>query len=126
MTFSTLHIASAFFMSLFSFKKVKQCKLYVKYLTLLSLCFFSLNCATNSPKFFQNSEQIKVSENAVNINTASVAELKKLPHVGAKTAAKIIEHRKRFGDFRRPAHLLLVTGISDQRFRNMRSMIKVK
>ncbi len=113
-------------MSDFSFKKVKQCKLFVNYLTLLSLSFFALNCTSNSPEFVDDSPQISVSENAININRATAVELEKIPHIGAKTAVKIIEHRQRFGEFRRPEHLLLVNGISDKRFRNMRSMIKVK
>ena len=109
-----------------SFKNVKQCKLIVKYLTLLSLCIFALNCSSNLTKFVNNSEQIEVSANAININRASAEELEKLPHIGAKTASQIIEHRNKFGDFRRPEHLLLVSGISDKRFRNMQNMIKVK
>jgi competence protein ComEA len=110
----------------FSFKNIKQCKLSVKYLTLLSLCFFVINCSSISPKITRNPSPVRVSENAININTASLAELEKLPHIGAKTAEKIVEYREQFGKFRRPEHLLLVGGISDKRFRKMRSMIKVK
>lgn len=113
-------------MSRFSYKIIKQCKLLVKYLTLLMLSCFAVNCSSVSPKTIQNSAPIIVSENAININIASSAELEKLPHIGAKTAEKIIEYRERFGEFRRPEHLLLVGGISDKRFRKMRSMIKVK
>lgn len=69
---------------------------------------------------------IEIAENAVNINLATSEELEKLPNVGAKTAAKIIEHREKFGKFRRPEHLLLVAGISDKRFREMRNMIKTE
>ena len=109
-----------------SFKNVKQCRQFVKYLTLLSLCIFVANCSSDSPTFVKNSEKIQLSANAININMASAEALEKLPHIGAKTAIQIIEHRKRFGDFRRPEHILLVEGISDKRFRNMRTMIKVK
>lgn len=110
----------------FSVKNIRRYEFFVKYLILLSLCFFAINCSIDSPKFIQNSAPIEISENAININKANLEELQKLPHVGAKTAEKIIIHREKFGDFRRPEHLLLVTGISDKRFRNMRSMIKVK
>lgn len=110
----------------FSVKNVGQCEFFVKYLILLSLCIFVLNCSSNSPKIVQNPAPIEISENAININKANSEELQKLPHIGAKTAEKIIAHREKFGDFRRPEHLLLVAGISDKRFRNMRSMIKVK
>ena len=70
--------------------------------------------------------QIFVSESAVNINTASAKELEKLPRVGEKTARRIVEHRERFGAFRKPEHLLLVDGISDARFRQMRNFVKVE
>jgi competence ComEA-like helix-hairpin-helix protein len=78
----------------------------------------------NSPETVENSPVI--SENAVNINTASAEELEKLPHVGKETARKIIEHRERYGNFRRAEHLILVEGISDKKFREMRNFIKIK
>jgi competence protein ComEA len=67
-----------------------------------------------------------IAENAININTATVAELEKLPNVGAKLAEKIVEHREKYGNFRKPEHLLLVQGISDERFRRMRNLIKTE
>lgn len=91
------------------------------------LCFFTLNCVTKQPKQFLSTEnQILVSKSAVNINTASAEELEKLPNIGAKTAQEIINHREKFGAFRKPEHLLLVRGISDSRFRKMRSLIKTE
>ena len=67
-----------------------------------------------------------MSENAVNINTASLEELQKIPNIGAKTAVKIIEYREKFGGFRKPEHLLLIDRISDVRFREMRSLVKTE
>ncbi len=62
----------------------------------------------------------------VNINTAGKGELMNIPHVGERTAAKIIEHRERFGPFRRVEQLMLVEGISDQRFRRIRHLLRVE
>ncbi|CAN5727633.1 N/A [soil metagenome] len=62
----------------------------------------------------------------VNINTAGSDELMTIPHVGERTAAKIIEHRERFGPFRKVEQLMLVEGISDQRFRRIRHMLRVE
>lgn len=91
------------------------------------LYFLTLNCVTKQPKQFLSTEnQILVSKSAVNINTASAEELEKLPDIGAKTAQEIINHREKFGAFRKPEHLLLVRGISDSRFRKMRSLIKTE
>ena len=61
----------------------------------------------------------------VNINKASRAELERLPGVGPATASRIVEHRERYGPFRRAEHLLLVRGFSDSRFRELRPLIAV-
>lgn len=66
------------------------------------------------------------SEAAININTASVEELTRIPHVGEKVASKIIEHREQNGPFRRVEHLMLIQGISDKRFRKIRPLVKVE
>lgn len=66
------------------------------------------------------------SESAININTATAETLEKLPNIGAKTAQAIIGHREKFGRFRKPEHLLLVRGISDRRFREIRNLVKTE
>lgn len=70
--------------------------------------------------------QFQLTENAININTATAGDLEKLPDIGAQTAKSIIEHREKFGGFRKPEHLLLVPKISDKRFRKIRNLIKVE
>jgi competence ComEA-like helix-hairpin-helix protein len=62
----------------------------------------------------------------ININTASVKELEKLPGIGKGLAERIIEHREKFGPFRRAEHLIMVRGISDKRFRALRDSITVE
>lgn len=59
----------------------------------------------------------------VNINTASPAELEKLPGIGRALAARIVEHRQQFGLFRRAEHLMMVRGISARRFQAVRALI---
>lgn len=59
----------------------------------------------------------------ININTASVDELEKLPGIGKTLAARIVEHRENYGPFRKPEHLMVVPGISDRKFRSMRDLI---
>ncbi len=68
---------------------------------------------------------ISPSAAAVNINTASTSELQKIPHIGEKIAGQIIEHRDRYGPFRRAEDLILIPGISDSRFRKIRSLVRV-
>src|ERR1051325_8551232 len=62
----------------------------------------------------------------ININTASADELEKLPGIGRALAARIIEHREKYGSFRKPEHLIIVRGISDKRFRALRELITVE
>lgn len=62
----------------------------------------------------------------ININTASVKELEKLPGIGKALAERIVEHREKYGSFRRPEHLIMVRGISDKRFRALRDAITVE
>ena len=98
----------------------------IKLLALLVLSFLFVSC--NKKETQQNltpENQVK-AENAVNINTATAAELEKLPNIGAKLAQNIIEYRENYGAFRRAEHLILVPGISDKRFREMQNLIKVE
>jgi len=74
---------------------------------------------TNSGSNQQNAQRI-------NINTASAQELEKLPGIGKALAARIVEHREKYGPFRRPEHLIIVRGISDKRFRMLRDLITVQ
>ena len=68
----------------------------------------------------------RASAQLVNINDASTAELEKLPGIGRGLAARIVAHRAEYGSFRRPEHLMMVRGISDRRFRALRTLIKAE
>lgn len=90
-------------------------------------CFLSAcNQQNNTKQILSTENQIQISASAVNINTASAAELEKLPHVGRQTAQEIIEYREKFGRFRKPEYLMFVRGISDRRYRDLRNLIKVE
>ncbi len=62
----------------------------------------------------------------ISINRASREELEKLPGIGAALAARIVEQRERYGRLRRAEHLLMVRGISERRFRELRRFITVE
>jgi competence ComEA-like helix-hairpin-helix protein len=96
-------------------------------LALLISGFLFVSCNKKETQPVLTTENaVELRENAVNINTASVEELEKLPNVGARLAQKIVEHREKYGKFRTPAHLILVPGISDGRFREMQNLIKTE
>jgi competence ComEA-like helix-hairpin-helix protein len=83
---------------------------------------------TNTPQnqTFSEKTDISIAENAININTASAEELEKLPKIGKGIARKIIKHRERYGKFRKAEHLILVRGMSDKKFREIQSLVKVE
>ena len=62
----------------------------------------------------------------IDINTASVEELEKLPGVGKAISERIVAHRKLHGRFRRAEHLMMVRGMSDKKFRQLRNLITVE
>jgi competence protein ComEA len=66
------------------------------------------------------------SANAININTASAAELETLPRIGPKTAALIVKFREDNGPFRRVEHLMQIRGISEKRFNEIRPFIRTE
>ncbi|MET0623112.1 MAG: helix-hairpin-helix domain-containing protein [Pyrinomonadaceae bacterium] len=71
----------------------------------------------------QTTRPAESSATPLNINEASREELEQLPGIGPALAARIVEHRERHGRFRRAEHLLLVRGISERRFRQLRTRV---
>lgn len=67
----------------------------------------------------------KEESQKININTASIDELDKLPGVGEATANKIVNHRKENGDFKNIEEIKNVNGIGDKKFENMKDLICV-
>lgn len=59
----------------------------------------------------------------IDINTATAAELEGLPGIGAGFAARIVDHRARYGAFRRKEHLLIVRGMGERRYEAIESLI---
>ena len=62
----------------------------------------------------------------ININSASVTEIEKLPGVGEALAGRIIAYREEHGPFRRVEHVMMVRGISERKFREIRLLIKTE
>ena len=87
-------------------------------------------CAT-LPKRDPTSAQLDLDNSSLksavplNINRASASELEKLPGVGKAIAERIVTYRLENGSFKRAEHLMMVRGISDNKFRAMRSLIIV-
>ncbi len=65
------------------------------------------------------------STGKVNINTASAAELEKLPGIGPTLAQRIVEYREKNGPFRKVEDLRKVKGIGERKFRELRERVEV-
>ena len=70
-----------------------------------------------------HAQQTRQDPPPVSINEAPREELERLPGIGPALAARIVEQRERFGPFRRAEHLMLVRGISERRFRQLRPYV---
>lgn len=66
-----------------------------------------------------------VSSSPVNINTASAADLQRLPGIGAATAGRIIEYREKNGPFSKPEELMNVRGIGEKSFLKLKPLVVV-
>jgi len=65
------------------------------------------------------------SEERIDINTASVKELQRLPGIGPAIASRIVEHRGRHGLFKRPQDIVIVRGMSAKLYRRIAHLIRV-
>jgi len=61
----------------------------------------------------------------ININTASLVELQKLPRIGEKVGQRIIDFRKENGKFKSTTELLKVKGIGEKIFASIKDLITV-
>ncbi|NMC35739.1 competence protein ComEA [Candidatus Beckwithbacteria bacterium] len=59
----------------------------------------------------------------ININTASAEQLESLPKIGPKTAQAIVTFREEHGNFANPEELVLVPGIGEKTFENLKDLI---
>ncbi len=66
-----------------------------------------------------------VAQERIDINTATIEDLRGLPSIGEVLARRIVDYRRRHGDFRRPQDLILVRGISVGLYRRIANSIKV-
>jgi competence protein ComEA len=64
-------------------------------------------------------------EHPVNLNTATLADLDRLPGVGPSTAAAIIDHRTKNGPFHGVDDLALVRGIGPAKLEQLRELVTV-
>jgi competence protein ComEA len=71
------------------------------------------------------SRAARPAPHSVSINTASVAELDRLPRIGPALAARIVEHRTRNGPFGRIEDLEAVRGIGPRMMEQIRPFARL-
>jgi competence protein ComEA len=67
-----------------------------------------------------------LTENSINLNTAGMAELVRLPGIGEKTADKIIILRTQKGRFNTLEELLEVKGIGEVKFNKIKKFLYIE
>lgn len=72
------------------------------------------------------SRRAKEAPVRMNLNTASVRLLQRLPRVGPKTAERIVAYREAHGSFARASHIQRVRGIGPKTFEKMEPYLFVE
>jgi competence protein ComEA len=91
----------------------------------LLLLFAVFLCSCTRRVEYPFSTTSATSAGAVSLNDATIEELERLPGIGRKTAEAIEHHRREHGPFRRVEHLMMVPGVSERRFREIRPYLSL-
>lgn len=65
------------------------------------------------------------AQERINLNTASAAELMRLPYVGQTVARRIVDYRRKHGAFKRPQDIIIIKGLSAKRYREIAHLIRI-
>lgn len=61
----------------------------------------------------------------VNLNTATKADLEKLPGIGPSMAQRILDYRQKNGSFKKVEELMNIQGIGEKSFLKLKALITV-
>jgi competence ComEA-like helix-hairpin-helix protein len=68
-------------------------------------------------------DYVGIDDEIININTANVGELIKLPHIGPATAKKIIDYRNKNGKFLHTEELIRIGGVGKSTYEDIKEHI---
>src|SRR5215510_14819692 len=92
--------------------------------TIIAGFFFGLALSLMAPSAAASISRPQ-NEERININTASVEELQRLPGVGPALASRVVEHRRKHGPFKRPQDIVIMSGMSAKLYRRIADLIRV-
>lgn len=70
--------------------------------------------------------KITANEPKINLNTATLDQLVRLPGIGVSTAQKILDYRTKKGSFKRIQDLMRINGIGEKKFADIKDFITVE
>jgi competence protein ComEA len=73
----------------------------------------------------QSQQTTQSAGTLVNLNTATQAELEKLPGVGPAMAKQILEYRQKNGGFKKIEELMNVKGIGEKFFLKLKTLVTI-
>ncbi|MFA7637533.1 MAG: helix-hairpin-helix domain-containing protein [Monoglobales bacterium] len=68
----------------------------------------------------------KIASGTININSAGVSDLMRLPGIGEATAEKVIAYRDANGEFKSVEEIMNVSGIGEKKFEAMKPFLAVE
>ncbi len=80
----------------------------------------------NNRSFKKSTKKTLPVENSINLNSAGLEDLMKLPGIGEKTAQSILDLRTKMGKFKKVDDLLKVKGIGDTKLNNIKKYIFIE
>jgi competence protein ComEA len=89
------------------------------------LLALTLTVATMAQEMPARSGSTAPAAAAINLNTATVAQLEGLPGIGKSTAERIVEYRTKSGPFKKVEDLMNVRGIGEKSFLKLKPLITV-
>jgi len=87
---------------------------------------FSEEKVEKSEIISSNKKEEPLKKKSVNLNKASIEELKRLPGIGEKTAQKIVEYRNNYGGFKKIEDVMKVERIGPNLFEKIKDYIITK
>ncbi|MCX8092960.1 MAG: helix-hairpin-helix domain-containing protein [Candidatus Goldbacteria bacterium] len=97
--------------------------------TILLIIFIAFIIGIFTYFFTSYNKNIKkeiISDGKININTASVEELDKLPGIGIIIAKRIIEYREKNKKFKKIEEIKNIKGITSKKFEKIKNYIEIE